>query len=194
MMGAHTMPRRTGRAKDEQVKNPRKRSGNGFAVGAYLRTLREHKLQDNDDYHREPLVRKILAEMHGYITLSMSTIGMIEEGNTKQSSAATIDALCRAVGGDLYDISDLYRVPIPAEDDREGIKASRFEGEKRAMARIEALRSGSGIRVLAENSTPRVKKILNTVASNEQLLRLIEELADDPKAVGIVQAVLDARR
>ncbi len=188
--GLITMPRSKAidRVKKE-VETPRPRNGNTYAVGAYLEKLREAA-----GYHREPLVRQILNEMHGNITMSMSTLGMIETGRNKSVGGATIDAVRRAVGGDPYDISELYRLPIPSEDDEAGIEACRDEGIARAIIRRQRITGGSGIKILAENSTPRVEKILNNVASSEQLLTLLEQLSDDPKAIKIVQAVLEARK
>lgn len=187
-MDTATMPRSKGRAKIEEVKEPRPRNGNTYAVGAYFQKLREEA-----GYHREPLVRQILNEMQGNITMSMSTLGMIETGKNKSVGGATIDAIRRAVGGDPYDVSELYRLPIPDDDDLEGIAASRLEGEERAIQRRRQMMGGNAIRVLAENSTPRVEKILNNTASNEQLLQLLEILQDDPPAIKIVRAVLEAR-
>ena len=183
------MPGRKGRAMTESVTNPRPRNGNTYAVGAYLEKLREEA-----GYHREPLVRQILNEMQGNITMSMSTLGMIETGKNKSVGGATIDAVRRAVGGDPYDISELYRLPIPEDDDEAGIQASRLEGVERAVARRKRMLGGNSIRVLAENTTPRIEKILNNTASDEQLLALLEELHADPAAIKIVRAVLDARR
>ncbi len=187
-MGDVTMPRRKGRSPAETVKEPRPRNGNTYAVGAYLEKLREEA-----GYHREPLVRQILNEMAGNITMSMSTLGMIETGRNKSVGAATIDALRKAVGGDPYDISELYRLPIPDEDDESGIKASRLQGVARAIQRRQKLEAGSSMKVIMEGSTPDVEKVLNSVLTNAQLFRLAKELVDDPKALKMVLALLDAR-
>jgi DNA-binding Xre family transcriptional regulator len=103
--------------------NPRPLNGNMYAIGAYL-----EKLRTDAGLHREPLVRTILDDMRGNITMSMSTLSMIETGKVKSSGFTTIDAIRRAVGGDPYDISELSRLPIPEDDDLEAIEVCRNEG------------------------------------------------------------------
>jgi transcriptional regulator with XRE-family HTH domain len=186
MMGA-AMPRsRTGRAAKEQVENPRPRNGNTYAVGAYLQELREQA-----HLTREPMVRQILDDMKRNITMSLSTLGKIETGQTKGVGAATIDAVRRVVRGDPYDISELYRLPIPEEDDEEGIAASRLEGKSRAIARTKLLTgtSESALRELAAISEVDMRRILKST-KKEQLLSLAARLADDPKALSLVLSIL----
>jgi transcriptional regulator with XRE-family HTH domain len=187
-IGALTMPRRTSRAKSEIIEKPRPRGGNTWAVGMYLKQLRESK-----EVSQEQLIREILSNKKGKIIMSLSTLVQIENGNTKGSTASTIAAIRQAVGGNPYDIEELYDLPVPDEDDLDGIKASRLEGESRAIARLKSLGGDSPINIIAQNSTPKVAKILLATASNERLLHLLEELQDDPKALKLVEAVLAAR-
>jgi transcriptional regulator with XRE-family HTH domain len=184
-----TMPRsKVSTRQVEEVKNPRPRNGNTYAVGAYLQ-----KLRDERGIHREPLVRQILADWHGNITMSNSTLVQIEHGKNKSVSAATIDAVRKAVGGDPYDISELWRLPIPNEDDYDAIRACQLEGERRAIVRRQVLNSGSAIRVIAENAPADLQQILDHVAKDESLRRVAKELANDPKALKMVLAILSAR-
>jgi transcriptional regulator with XRE-family HTH domain len=184
-----TMPRSKSTTKHvDEGKNPRPRHGNTYAVGAYLQ-----KLRDERGIHREPLVRQILADWHGNITMSNSTLVQIEHGKNKSVSAATIDAVRKAVGGDPYDISELWRLPIPDEDNIEAIRACQLEGERRAIVRRQVLNSGSAIRVIAENAPVDLQQILDHVATNESLRRVAKELANDPKALKMVLAILSAR-
>jgi transcriptional regulator with XRE-family HTH domain len=184
-----TMPRsKVSTRQVEEVKNPRPRNGNTYAVGAYLQ-----KLRDERGIHREPLVRQILADWHGNITMSNSTLVQIEHGKNKSVSAATIDAVRKAVGGDPYDISELWRLPIPDEDDDEGIRSCQLEGERRAIVRRQVLNSGTAIRVIAENAPADLERIVNRIATDESLRRVAKELANDPKALKMVQAILAAR-
>lgn len=188
-MDTAIMPRRKGRAKSEEITNPRPRNGNTYAVGAYLEKLREAR-----NLTREPMVRQIINDMHGNITMSMSTLVQIETGKNKSVSAATVDAIRIAVGGDPYDISDLWKLPIPADDDEAGIEASRLEGEERAIQRQKVLAAGGGaIRVIAEGSTQEVQETLSAVLTNKSLRKVAKILASDPKALKIVQAMLDAQ-
>jgi transcriptional regulator with XRE-family HTH domain len=184
-----TMPRsKVSTRQVEEVKNPRPRNGNTYAVGAYLQ-----KLRDERGIHREPLVRQILTDWHGNITMSNSTLVQIEHGKNKSVSAATIDAVRKAVGGDPYDISELWRLPIPNEDDYDAIRACQLEGERRAIVRRQVLNSGSAIRVIAENAPADLQQILDHVAKDESLRRVAKELANDPKALKMVLAILSAR-
>lgn len=182
------MPRSKGRAKTEEITNPRPRNGNTYAVGAYLQKLREDR-----GLHREPMVRDILTRKHRNITMSMSTLGQIESGKNKSVGGATIAAIRQEVGGDPYDIDELWDLPIPDDDDENAIHASRLAGQARAIERQQIIAAGGSIRIIAENSTPDVQKILSAVAKDESLLRLAKMLADDPKALKLVQAILEAR-
>ncbi len=184
-----TMPRpRKAPAQHDEVKHPRPRNGNTYAVGAYLQKLREES-----GLTREPLVRQILDDWHGNITMSNSTLVQIEHGKNKSVSAATIAAVRKAVGGDPYDIDDLWMMSIPDEHDDDGIRASQLEGERRAIVRRQVLSSGSAIRVIAENAPVDLQQILDRVATNESLRRVAKELADDPKALKMIIAILATR-
>jgi transcriptional regulator with XRE-family HTH domain len=188
-MGALAMPRRTtSRAKNETIEKPRARGGNTWAVGMYLKKLREVR-----ECSQEQLIREILTAKKGKIIMSLSTLVQIENGNTKGSTASTIAAIRQAVGGNPYDIEDLYDLPVPDDNDSEGIKASKLEGESRAIARVKSLGGQDPIALIAQSSTPRVAQIIANVASNERLLSLVEELQSDPKALKLVEAILDAR-
>ena len=90
-----TMPRSKGRSASEDVKKPRARGGNTWAVGAYLKKLREDR-----GIGQERLIREILQAKSGHVIMSLSTLVQIENGNTKGSTASTIAAIRKAVGGD----------------------------------------------------------------------------------------------
>lgn len=179
------MPRRaTSRSKAEDISKPRARGGNTWAVGAYLKKLR-------GEVSQEQLIRQILTAKNGKIIMSLSTLVQIENGNTKGSTASTIAAIRQAVGGDPYDIEDLYDLPVPEDDDSAGIEASRLEGESRAIARRQQRHSSGGVQIdVRGNDDPKLRAMLVKVANDERLQSVVKQLADDPTALKYVVAML----
>lgn len=179
------------RAKSESVTMPRQYNGNVFAVGAYLRRLRELNGEGKDGWSREKIAERIRNNENGIISLSGSAINVIESGRLKSFDVAMISAFARAVGGSMDDIDDLLRVEFTEGND-DSYRESKRIGFDRAMRRWGVLQRGEDKEgsVLHMASSTDMRKTLEAVLTSAELQEVVNATKDNPNALSVILTVL----
>jgi hypothetical protein len=156
----------------------------GRGAGRYIEALRELQKELSPDRFTREAVERAVAEYLGLDTpLGHATLIGIENG-TRMPGFAALAAILDILGGNWQELIGLITA-----------QASASDGEQLARQRLALNLIGGGD--MAKKIVSQMDETQLTTAmqlfSNDVLLTLVRELADDPEAQRILRAVLDAR-